>query len=256
MTTASPAAVSVALPPLVIVTSRPLVVAVKVPSIPEVIVAAVAATAANVEGNSIMIFPLAGIGLPVVKASALAPAAPATREVGVTVGVTPLKMLGVNVTDAGKSPPVASSNVVPSFCVVLNVTQVPLTPAYFWFVIAFTVNSMVPPAVTVVPAVLVIVISFPLTAVFTVPSMPLERLVVSVPTAAKEAGNSIMIFPSLGRSVPIVNDTVAVPTAPATSDDGTTVGAEPKAASVPFMVHTNNTTNNNLINAHGPHRLW
>ena len=100
---------------------------------PLVMVAAVAATAWNVEGNSIMIFPSAGKGLPVWKARAEAPAAPATKLAGVTVGVWPLKIEGVNVTEAGRVPPeaVASSMISPPAKVVLRDTKAPEAPAYF-----------------------------------------------------------------------------------------------------------------------------
>jgi hypothetical protein len=113
-----------------------------------------------------------------VKARALAPVAPATKLAGVTVGVTPLKIEGVNVTVAGRFPPVASSKAVPSFCVVLKETHAPLAPAYFWFVIALIANCTVVPASTVVPPVLVIVTSLPFTAVVVVPSIPLVRPVI------------------------------------------------------------------------------
>ena len=114
-TTATAALVTAPSPCLVMVTVLPLLEAAKVPSMPLVMVAAVAATAWKVLGNSMMILPSLGIGFPVVKESALAPSAPATKVAGATVGVTPLKMEGVKVTSAGKSPPVASSSVVSSF---------------------------------------------------------------------------------------------------------------------------------------------
>ena len=88
-------------------------------------VAAVAATAWNVEGNSMMILAFAGKGFPVWNARAEAPAAPATRLAGVTEGAWPLKIEGVNVTDAGRTPPlaVASSMTSPPVKVVLRETQ-------------------------------------------------------------------------------------------------------------------------------------
>ena len=124
-----------------------------------------------------MILPSLGIGFPVVKESALAPSAPATKVAGATVGVTPLKMEGVKVTSAGRAPPEAAASsilVVPSFKVVIKATQAPLAPSNFWFVTEGMLSTTATAALVTAPSpCLVMVTVLPLLEAAKVPSMPL-----------------------------------------------------------------------------------
>ena len=73
----------------------------------------------------------------------------------------------------------------------------------------------------------------PVTTMSKVPSMPLTAVTVeSSATSKNVSGISRIILPSAGSGFVVVKATVAVPTAPATTEAGVMVGSAPKSLGV------------------------
>ena len=155
----------------------------------------------------------------VVNVTVYSVAAPATRLVGVAVGVP--WMAPVIETAAAVS---SSMGVLALSCV--WIVRVPVDPVTVGFLMPESTMLPVAPPARVVPLVRVNVTTCPDTPIVPTPSRVPPTLTKAAAETSKFAGKVIAISPLLATGLAVVKVAVTLPVAPATSDAGTTLVAD------------------------------